>query len=212
LAFFTGNSADHGTFVYAISRDNGSGARIAAQIQPGIGLNTKIKGYRATVTGGALDSFGNNVGGTFSGTPVLYPKGQIASLNNIYYGNDGDTGYPSFGKTDLTGELQAVTATGAFYTLTYLNLLDATEATTASGVLPVPAVKLSYNGVPYTTANLQEGNYPFWAYQFLYRDNALSGNKLAFANLIETSFLPDIAESTLNVARSSDGGPLSKKY
>ncbi len=220
LSFFTGNTADETSYVYGLTRDPGSGARLILQAETGIGVKTPLLTYKPTVTGGSLDTQGDNVGGsitdasynpdTGAGGPALYPAGVIASTA-VYDPNAGDTGYPKFGTTDTSGLLSAITATvqdpNAYY-ISYFNNSDAAEAE-AHG-----AVELSWNGVAYSPAAVKEGRYTFWSYEQLFPAAGLSGNKLSFANAVKTAFPSHSAAplSTVNVTRTVDGGPVGPLF
>jgi hypothetical protein len=213
LSFFTGNNADEGTTVYALSRDGGSGSRLIALNETGYetaGIQVAIATYKPTVTGGTLDSENSRVGGTIaSGTPPVYPVGVVPSTG-IYDGSAGDVGYPSFGTTDQTGLLLAVTSSHPSNELfvTYLNVDDSNEASAAGAKI------LSYNGVTYSTSAVAEGNYTFWSYEQLFAPATQSSAAASFSTLLANEF-PTYAEvplSALNVSRSVDGGPISQNF
>jgi hypothetical protein len=232
LSFFTGNHADETTLVYALSRDPGSGSRLVALSETGVGAQTTIDTYKPTVSGGSVDSEGSNVGGTITNSPgsiPVYPAGLIPSTG-VYDSNAGDTGYPSFGTTDQTGLLLAITSTPPANTIfvTYLNIDDSTEAAAAGAQI------LTYNGVAFnpvigsTPADLatllpvEEGNYTFWSYEQLFAPTPLGTsvatgygtNQAAFANQIVAEF-PNYAEvplSGLQVTRLVDGGLVTQNY
>jgi len=221
LSFFTGKSTDENTTVYALSRDPGSGSRLVALAETGVGPQSLIYTYEPTISGGSKDSEGNYVGGTITDDPTnprVYPAGLIPSTG-VYDPNPGDTGYPSFGTSvQGTGLLQAITATpptGAIF-VTYLNIDDSTEAAAAGATI------LSWNGVTYSPAAVQEGNYTFWSYEQLFTPTPLgtsvtSGygtNQAAFAAKLVTQF-PNNAEvqaSTLNVSKLVDGGIVTPNF
>jgi len=232
LAYFTGKHSDEGTLVYPLSRDPGSGSRLVALSETGVGAQSTIYTYKPTVSGGSVDSAGNNVAGTITNSPgsiPVYPAGLISSTG-VWDPNAGDTGYPSFGTTDQTGLLLAITSTPPANTLfvTYLNIDDSTEAA-ASG-----AQILTYNGVAFnpvigtspadlaTLLPVEEGNYTFWSYEQLFYPTPLGTsvvtgygtNQAAFANQIVSEF-PNYAEvplSGLQVSRSVDGGQVPQNY
>jgi hypothetical protein len=220
LAFFTGNHSDEGTLVYPLSRDPGSGSRLIALSETGVGAQTTIVTYKPTVSGGTVDGNGSNVGGTITDSPgsiPIYPAGLIPSTG-VWDSNAGDTGYPSFGTTDQKGLLLAITSTPPANTIfvTYLNIDDSTEAASAG------AQVLTYNGITYSSTAVDEGNYSFWSYEQLFAPTPLGTsvvtgygiNQAAFASQIVSSF-PTYAEvplSGLQVSRSVDGGSISQNY
>ncbi len=221
LSFFTGKNSDETSYVYALSRDPGSGSRLIALAETGVGVKTAIQTYEPTVTGATADSSGNYVHGSitdpvfdadsFSGGPNLYLAGEIASTT-IYDPNAGDTGYPSFGTKDQTGLLAAITSiptdTNAFY-VTYLDTTDATEAEAAG------SEELTYNGVSAGTAGgVAEGYYTFWSYEWLYKSSAIGSTQSAFGNAVAAAFPANanIPLTSLKVKRSNDGGPIATNY
>ena len=213
LSFFTGNSADETTTVYALSRDGGSGARLVTLNETGYetaGLQIPIVTYKPTVTGGTLDSANSRVSGTIAaGTPPAYPLGVVPSTG-VYDGNLGDLGYPSFGTTDQTGLLLAITSSHPSNELfvTYLNIDDSNEAAAAGSKI------LSYNGVTYSTSAVAEGNYTFWSYEQLFTPATQSSAAASFSTQLANKF-PTYAAvplSVLNVSRSVDGGPITQTY
>ncbi|MCE0483246.1 MAG: hypothetical protein LV479_03295 [Methylacidiphilales bacterium] len=229
LAFFTGKNSDENTTVYALSRDPGSGSRLVALAETGVGPQSTIYTYDPTISGGSIDSENNYVGGTITDpadNPRVYAAGLIPSTG-VWDPNAGDTGYPSFGTTvQGTGLLQAITATppsGAIF-ITYLNIDDSTEAA-ASG-----AEILSWNGISFspTIGNLStltpvtEGQYTFWSYEQLFAPTPLGTsvvdgygtNQVSFANALVAKF-PTYAEvpySALNVGKTVDGGVVTPNY
>jgi hypothetical protein len=210
LSFFTGNNADESKYVYGLSRDPGSGSRLIALAETGVGVTTSIKTYEPTVTGASADSLGNFVGGTIaSGTVPLYPSGVIKSTL-IYDPNAGDTGYPSFGTGDQTGLLAAITATppAGEYFIGYFNPTDAAEAVAAG------SEQLTYNGVAYSQAALEEGNYSFWSYEQLLEPSSLTSQATTIANDLVAAW-PNVTLNTgvqlsvVNVSRLTDGGQIT---
>jgi hypothetical protein len=50
-------------------------------------------------------------------------------------------------------------------------------------------VELTWNGVPYSTANIQNGSYSFWGYLHMNRMNSLTGAALNFYNALKTDII-----------------------
>jgi hypothetical protein len=216
LSFFTGNSSDSNSYVYALTRDPGSGSRLIALAETGVGVTTSIKTYEPTVTGATADSLGNFVKGTISGSVPLYPAGVIKSTQ-IYDPNAGDTGYPSFGTGDQTGLIAAITSTPtvnssspstAQFFVAYFNPTDAAEAVAAG------SEQLTYNGVAYSQANLQSGLYTFWSYEQALAPGTLSSQASTILTDL-TNAWPNVPLSTgvqlsgVNVSRAVDGGTIT---
>ena len=89
------------------------------------------------------------------------------------------------------------------------------------------ANRLTYNGVAYSKAAVQNGQYSLWGYQHLYARSGLSATKLTLvkgttkpadpiksnglANAIDTALSTsanNVQLSTMKVGRSSDGSPI----
>jgi len=210
LAFFTGNSADEGKWVYGLSRDPGSGARLVVQTEIGLGATAKLTIYQPTITGGSVDSSGNRVSGTdstdaFDSVPVA-PAEKIPSTG--IWAVAGNSGYAKFGTpSDQLGLLLAITSTppsGAIF-VTYLNIADSTEAEAAG------AQELSYNGNTYSLAALQEGKYSFWSYEGLF-SGTLSAPASTVAAALESGWTSVAPITGVNVSRTQDGGIITQNY
>jgi hypothetical protein len=121
----------------------------------------------------------------------------------------GDGGYSSGG--DLAA---AMKASSPFIYVTYLGLSD--SATAEGG----GAVELTYNGIPYSDAAIQNGQYTFWTYEQLdylptYGTTDANGKAVAdslTANILtNATALAGVGEllSTVNVTRQQEGGPVT---
>jgi hypothetical protein len=208
LSFFTGNSTDESTTVYAIGRDTGSGARFVTLAEVGIGTSasTLINQYNPVVTGAGasavIQSANNN-------PPPLYP----AETVNGQPLATGDGGYGSF--TPEGAAIEATSQVGPF--IGYFNTFDANTIFGVSGNVP-----LSYNGVslgtpPYPNngtaeAVVAEGKYSYWSYEhILYGTISDSTTNTFLTNLITDLKNSDatILLSNLHVGRNYDGGPIT---
>ena len=215
LAFFTGNNADEGKWVYGLTRDGGSGARLVAQAETGIGLNSTLVTYQPTISGGTVDSSGNQVNGTeisLSGTETFdainqVPAGKTPSTG--IWAVQGNGGYAKFGTpSGQNGLLLAITSTplsGAYF-ITYLNNSDDAEAVAAG------ASELTYNGVAYSLGAVQEGKYSFWSYEGLFAPSSISGNAATVASYLEANWVSTAPLAGVNVQRTADGGIISGTY
>ncbi len=78
------------------------------------------------------------------------------------------------------------------------------------------AVELTWNGVPYSAAAVQQGRYTFWGYLHQNR-MALTGNALGFYNALKTSLQANPGsllvkdDANMVVARDGDGAPVFPK-
>lgn len=179
--------------VYATGRDYGSGARIVAFIETGIGANSNVQQYRPIVSGGVTT------------THALYPANTI---NGIFFpaGSDGNTSNGNLATTVLASSTLA--GIGGYY-ISYLPSLDANIAVAAG------ARALAYNGVPYTPTNVAEGAYSLWAYEhILYKTGATAEQKSvleAFSDQLRTADAT-LLISGLRVSRPIDGGIITQNY
>jgi hypothetical protein len=141
LSLFTGNAADNNKGIYAVGRDDDSGTRTLFALDIGAGIPSTF--YQYNITG--------------SGATYAYTYAGSAGINWL---NDG-AGYSSGGTVKSVlqianpGTYNANTLTGetVSYAIGYLAVSD----WNGSG-LPI----LSYNGVPFSTAAVQEGQYSYW--------------------------------------------------
>jgi hypothetical protein len=124
----------------------------------------------------------------------------------------GDAGYSSGG--DLAW---AMRATAPFIYVTYLGLSDSITAETASGG-GGNATELTYNGIPYSDAAVQNGQYSYWTYEQLdylptYGTTDANGKAVAdsLAAEITTNTAATVGEllSTMHVTRAQEGGPVT---
>ena len=206
LSFFTGKNSDESTLVYALTRDGGSGSRLVAETELGLGTAATLTTYQPVVTGGAADTQGNFVGGTVSDTTgniTVAPAEQVPST--LAWAVKGNSGYAKFGTpsgpTQEQGLLLAITSTPPAKTLfvTYLNVPDGDEAKLAG------AQELTYNGVSYSNAAVYEGQYSFWSYEQLFAPSNISGNAASVATYLENNWSASIPYQNLNVGKSADG-------
>ena len=224
LSYFTGNSADANSYVYPLTRDPGSGSRIVALAETGVGASTQIQTYEPSVSGASADSLGNYVKGVIAtGTVPLYPAGVIKSTQ-LYDPHAGDTGYPSFGDNTNNQLLAAITSVLSGYSVSagtaknsteffvaYFNPTDAAEAIAAG------AEQLTWNGVTYSQAAVDNGLYSFWSFEQIQSPTSgLSSQATTILNdLIATwpsaTLSTGIQLTNVNVTRSVDGGTITQQ-
>ncbi len=169
---FTGTFSHDGTFATGTdSQGNYNGALAGANIETGgtqtlvedIGLwpansplnteptlNWDITGHSGQISGG-------DVAGVLEGPNPLY-------LNITLVDSDIGAGTDSQPDNwDLPGNGNSTDRTNKAYLVGYLGLADASGIPASSN-----AVALSYNGVPYSPAALQNGSYGFWSFEHTY--------------------------------------------
>lgn len=156
---------------------------------------------------------------TGSGTRITTEKdiGFVGTAN--LYENLGDaTGWVQFAGFSSSSGVDSEVATNS-NVISYLGLPDVETV-----LLPTNGcVVLSYNGVPYSTTNVENGSYAVWAYEHLCTRFGLSASQTAIRDaLLQTITDPDyqktnvvftgnyfIPLSGMQVQRGSDGGPIT---
>ena len=200
LSFFTGNSADENKTVVATGRDPGSGTRLTALAEIGLGSQASIKHWQP------LDSNGNPVGTV--GTPIEHFVPWPASVVNGIPVAIFNGGFSSGG--DLSRAIANTTPTG-FTLVSYAGTNDAD-----ANSLPSGAVELSYNGIllgntggDYNSATvLTEGKYTFWGYEHVYyrSDTPSMIKSVADAVALQLrSVDASVRLSSMKVQRRTDG-------
>jgi hypothetical protein len=208
LAQWSGAVGDQGTFVYPVGRDIASGARyiLLAETGIGVGNNSQLIQFEPTVSGGALTDIGDN-----------FAPGGTINLITFPLGNGG---YPSF--SNVLTDLEATSTPAVGYIVTYVTDSDAIASAIPNGAQP-----LSWNGVPYSVAGIQQGVYTYWSYLHVYYNNTsnyISTNfptAKTFADDLDADLAVDtnysagtaaILTSSLAVSRLTDGGLVTVNY
>jgi hypothetical protein len=189
LSAYTGVASDASITIHATGRDFDSGTRTQAFAESGIGsTNISIQQYDA---GAAVE-------------PSLYPA-QVLNGISFEEGQSGENG---------GGTLVSNTKMGKpGLTQVYVSYAGTSDA--AKMVSPGGGRTLSYNGVPYSVAAVQNGQYSFWGYVRMYYRSSLTnpGNatKLAAVNSIGDYIRSTYAITLtgLNVSRDNDGGVIT---
>jgi hypothetical protein len=204
LSMWTGNPTDT-NLVYATGRDPDSGTRKTTFLETGIqnfvtGVTpTTVLQYQPLNASGVVNR--NNTGPITS--QQSWPEDTVDGVSFAL----GDAGYSSGG--DLA---QAMKTSSPFIYMTYLGLSD--SATAISG----GATAVSWNGVAYSDAAIQNGQYTFWAYEqlgYLPSYGSTSANGKAVADELAAQIISSEAAlagellSTMNVTRTQEGGPVT---
>jgi hypothetical protein len=99
------------------------------------------------------------------------------------------------------------------YMIGYLGINDGGTIVANHGLL------LSFNGVPYSAANVQNGLYTFWSYEHTYLLPSTPADVTTVANgIADVIFNGDATitgvqlDSNLLVKRTADGGVISKNF
>lgn len=214
LSQLTGNSADQGIGVYAFGRDEDAGQRVTTFAEAGFynnptqylpvsynPLNTHtISGITLSVSSTIPSS------GSRSGVITGYLPSPKAIVDGILW-DYGHGGYSS-ANTQVTDVSRTVLSSLNSFFIGYSSIDNAS-------VIANGAVALSWNGVPYSVANVQQGKYTFWSYSHLLWRNGLSAVAQNALALLATQIRDvDAAQGgvlvgSLAVERSAEGEPVT---
>jgi len=207
LSMWTGVTNDVTNIVYATGRDPDSGSRKITFLETGIqnfvtGVTpTTVLQYEPTNSAGQVNR--NNTGAITGITS--WPQDTVDGVSFAV----GDAGYSSGG--DLA---QAMKTSAPVIFVTYLGLADSTTAITGG------ATALSWNGVEYSDAAIQNGQYTFWGYEqlgYLSSFGTTSANGKLVADELAAQIISSEAAlagellSTMNVTRTQEGGPVTPR-
>ena len=205
-AFFSGNAADMTNAVFFVGRNIDSGTRLTAQAETGIGANSSVQQCEI-----------------ISNTAVLYPAGVVNGISVVL----GNNGYTSTGS--LLGAVETVLPTGTGADPGGIASGDNTGTNYVIGYAGASKIGtagtevLSYNGTPYTLANMENGQYTFWGYEHMllspyYADAGASNVYSSVATLLKGLTTAQLGSGNasltdmVNVTRSADGGVVSQNY
>jgi len=172
-SFLTGtnNAADSANYFYLTGRNEDSGTRVNAFLEGQLPVTVNPKQY--SVTGTTLALFPAN--SALNTEPLL----SWPTIGHSGYSSGGNVATALSGATNGTWTFtngKATNNSGSAFVIGYLGATDAVTAITAG------ATALTYDGVPYSVAAIQNGQYPFWGYEHLYR---LSGEAAALGTIID---------------------------
>jgi hypothetical protein len=212
-SLLSGNPSDSNTVIYAIGRDPDSGTRKTAFLETGVQqFNSFLSPAQVLqyepLAGGNQVNRGNEAPAT---AQVAWPAETVDDINFT----TGDAGYAS------GGDLAVAVGENSpnFPYITYLGLSDARSAE------GLGAVDLSYNGVAFSDAAVENGTYTYWTYEFLsYNQSssplAPSANVKAVADLLAQTITSQTLNgpsgvgenlSAMNVQRGQEGGQITLK-
>jgi hypothetical protein len=197
-SFLTGGSgtADIGNYFYLLGRNEDSGTRIAALSESQAGVTNAPIQNEVTVSGSVTGAFqwpGSsalntepNISWSAVGHSGYATGSQLAAALNA--AEDGtETGGSLFTDGNAAGG-----NTGSSFFIGYLGVTDAVKVTAGT--------TLQYNGVTYSPAAVENGQYTFWSYEHAYRQKATSETA---AESAADSIADDVYLITSDVA--SDG-------
>jgi hypothetical protein len=232
---FTGNAANT-TAVFAAGRDFDSGTRITALADVGIlaSQGNQVVQYNPLVPGSV--SSANPYGTQLLSAGVGISEMAITSpltLNGIHtqQGNGGYHNGPDLaialanssaasvtvdnadGTSDSDGNPEPfggdTTTLSAPIFVAYLSTGDA--GTESSSAQSTPGAILAYNGVTYSAAAMDDGQYSFWGYEHIY--NTVPSTDAAATSLVSqlisnVKTITSTPTSALQVSRVTDGAPV----
>ncbi|MGO8677237.1 MAG: hypothetical protein ACLQVX_15370 [Limisphaerales bacterium] len=181
LAQFSANPADT-NWVYVSGRNNQSGTRVNAFGDTGYGIFTAP--YQLEVAA--------------NGSMIVETDGNI--LEDVGYSGGGSVatqmGY------DLSQATAVDTANGngaqPYSVVAYLGISDATTAESLG------ATPLTYNGVAYSVAAVQQGDYAFWGNEYTYHKNTVSSQALTVYNkLVAPAGVSGHADGVVTISLNS---------
>jgi hypothetical protein len=185
-ALFDGNSAHTGDFVYVEGRNNQSGTRVNAFGDTGFGILTSPNQIEINNSGVMQDLSGNG-SGVFDGDFGFSSGGTLAATMGA-------------NTTAQTDQINVNTPnTAGFSVIAYLGLSDAATAITAGGVA------VSFNGIPFSAAAVEQGQYTFWGNEYCdLQASPTTEETTAYHNLTsETTGISSFGDGTIVIPLSS---------
>ena len=159
LSLFTALASDSNTYVYPTGRNPDSGTRLAALAETGIGSVTTVTQYQPQQSGTTAVVTGTT---QTLGQIALWPVDSVNGISIV----KSNSGYGSGGQLAAALAIPSNTMTTPQGTggilVGYLSTGDAATALAGLGK------ELTYNGVAYSVAAVQQGLYSFWSYEHLY--------------------------------------------
>ncbi|MDD5348927.1 MAG: hypothetical protein PHQ12_01830 [Chthoniobacteraceae bacterium] len=199
ISMFTGSTTD-ARFVYPVGRDGGSGTRMTALAETGWGAKNPVNQYLPTVVGTAITDL------------VLTPQVSVPTdPTYIAEGNNGGSAANLITYLNATSNT-AVSDGNVPVVVAYLGLADGRKVTSGK--------QLNYNGVPFSTSAVKNGQYTFWTYEHLFtRSGYYAGNAKTVLDKVITAFqqpavlgIADaINEADMAVERTTDGALVTPK-
>jgi hypothetical protein len=183
LSFITGQTADQAKEVDCTGRNPDSGTRIAALADCGYGTTASVVQYQQTALSGYTVTSQTPWPAT---TGSNYVAGFSVAAGNNGAGSGADLRLYGGFAISPSAAASGKSVTAAYYVFP----LGKSDAATAEGYSNGsnggksggPAVELAYNGVNYSDAAVENGQYTYWGYEHLLASSSLSGNQLTLYN------------------------------
>jgi hypothetical protein len=167
-ALFTGDPSDTNQTVYVVGRNNRSGTRVNA---------LAVNRYGITVP---VDQF--NIGGFPSSDGSTLLLAENADPNDGY--NGGGDVEKALHIDGSCQQLDPINNNNGWFAIGYLGIGDAKTLLSNSGVW------LTFNGITYSNGAVEEGQYTFWNYEYMYGRVGISGFAQTYGNSLASTFVP----------------------
>jgi hypothetical protein len=200
--------------VYVAGRDPDSGTRLSVFGEIGVGLLGSTSQYYAYDSSNAILQGAGTISyikpvpaATVNNVPVVLGNSGYSSGGNLVKAINSEAGDQS-----SVNPFRINTTGGAFAPIgsclmTYAGISDLNNLTNG--------LKLTYNGVAATDANVQNGNYPLWTYEHMYLhagSDATVANKIATqlrnVDFAGTGAISRASMKVQRLAGTKDGGSL----
>ncbi len=190
VAFFDGNAADANKYAILVGRSEDAGARTVPLAEAQSGFGQSVQQYQLTfannqtVEASSTTTQTGGVGSTVTGASLWPANAPLNTEPSVNWNSQGHSGYTL--TTDLVNALSAsnpvVVGTGTnqvnfsipgetgAHTPTSVYLVGYAGPADIAGISGATA--LSYNGVPYSVAAVQSGQYTLWSFAHLYYFNS----------------------------------------
>jgi hypothetical protein len=194
---WTGNPSDENTLIYVIGRNYDSGTRCDTFSETGFGVGSPPNQSQVYIGPGNVIT-------------NLQPY-QAETVDGISF-PVGESGYSSGGL--VSGALNAAGSNSSTNTgnkgwiVGYLGVSDANNTTNGA--------TMTWNGVPYSPAAVENGQYTDWSYEHLLYNNNETANQVTILNALVSQIQSSdptpfggIALSSMTVGRTAEGQPVS---
>ncbi len=196
---FTGNTNDENTLVYVIGRNYDSGTRVDNFSETGFGVGSPPNQSQVFIgPGNVITNVKPYQAETVDG--ISFPVGQSG------YSSGGNVS----GALNAAGSNSSTNTGNQGWIIGYLGVADANNVTNGT------AGAMTWNGVAYSPAAVQNGQYTDWSYEHCVWNNNESANQVTALNtLVSTIEAEDptafggIALSVMTVGRTAEGQPVS---
>jgi hypothetical protein len=174
LGLFTGNTTNDTKYVYLAGRDDNSGTRVNVLDETGYGAG---KSVNQIVLAGATQAM-------------------VIQSGSVYYTDEGQASGGTLAKSlyDTTSATDQINGGTGFIAVAYLGMAD---DATAEGSSYGQATRLTYNGVAYSVAAVENGTYTIWGNEYILNKSGAASYVTALKSALDNS-TSGIANSAYN--------------